>query len=486
MFKNINAKIKAKQQEQAKAKADEQARLQAAEQARLQAVERARLQALASAKEQAQALAIANEKALALANEKALALAPPPPPPWYMNINAGDEFQAVPPLPPHTANADNNTLSVSNVASEVSILTGNYEAKASSESIVRGSSLRAIMAFDDNKKTLWRTAGCCGNGYQRDPYNWGKYVGGGKPNNYFKTATITGEQIDGEWIEIKLPYKLQVTRYTLLTATDCCPHRFPTKFTLLGANDASDSTGWAVLDKRDIDVNPNGKYNVNEPIKFKISAKVHQFNTFRIVFEGSSHEKDNKVMAISGIQMYGLYPTINISGQLENKNAYSNMNNIHPYSNKSIMNKQEGFSSTMQSEEQLLNDLNDFNAKYAIYVNCNTNTPNTCAQQKNILISAYDKIVKSSGSFQSVYSSLNAVNAGVTNTAADASFNDINAKHKQITQLRGELDAKLKELYVTDDSLAYEQQRMFDGTIYTSLIWTVLATTTLFYVFKKI
>ena len=171
---------------------------------------------------------------------------------------------------------------------------------------------------------------------------------------------------------------------------------------------------------------------------------------------------------------------------MENKIAHSNMNNIHPYINKSIMNKMEGFASTMQSEEQLLNDLNDFNAKYAIYVNCNTNTPNACTQQKNILISAYDKIVTSSGSLQAVSSSLANVNAGVTNTVADASFNDIKAKHKHITQMRGELDAKLKELYVTDDSLAYEQQRMFDGTIYTSLIWTVLATTTLFYVFKKI
>jgi len=455
----------------------------AAEQAK--AKEKALAKEHAVAKEQAQTLARAQTlaKANPIINNPKIFVPPPPPPPWSIQINAGEEFQAVPPLPPHTVNADNNTLRVSNVAPELSILMGKYEAKSSSESIVRGSSLRAIMAFDDNQKTLWRTAGCCGNGYQRDPYNWGKYVGGGTPNNYFKTITITGLQIDGEWIQIKLPYKLQATRYTLLTSTDCCPHRFPTKFTLLGANDRS---GWTVLDKRDIDVNPNGKYNVNEPIKFNISAKVHQFNTFRIVFEGSSHEKDNNVMAISGIQIHGLYPTINISGQVGNKNAPVNMNNIHPYSNKSIMNKQEGFSSTMQSEGQLLNDLNDFNAKYAIYVNCNANTPNACTQQKNILISAYDNIVKSSGSFQSVYSSLNAVNADVTNTVADASFNDINAKHKHIAQLRGELDAKLKELYVTDDSLAYEQQRMFDGTIYTSLIWTVLATTALFYVFKKI
>jgi hypothetical protein len=367
---------------------------------------------------------------------------------------------------------------------------GKYVAKSSSESIVRGSSLRAIMAFDNNRKTLWRTAGCCGNGYQRDPYNWGKYIGGGTQSNYFKTMTLTGKQIDGEWIEIKLPYKLQATRYTLLTATDCCPHRFPTKFTVLGANDGS---SWTVLDKRDIDVNPNGKYNVNEPVRFDISTSAHLFNTFRIVFEGSSSEKGNNAIAISGIQIYGLYPTINISGQVENKIAHSKVNNIRPYSIKSIMKKTEGFSSTMRSEEQLINDLNNFNAKYAIYVNCKANTPNACAQQETILNSAYDKIVTfgtnnsvSGGSLYNVSSSFATVNDSLTNTVADASFNDITAKHKNIQQLRGELDAKLKELYVTDDSLAYEQKRMFDGTIYTSLIWTVLATTTLFYVFKKI
>ena len=446
----------------------------------------------ARAKEEARALVLAQKlaKAPPVPNKPKIVVPPPPPPPWSMNINAGDEFQAVPPLPPHRVNADTNTLSVGNVVPKLSILMGKYVAKSSSESIVRGSSLRAIMAFDNNNKTLWRTAGCCGSGYQRDPYNWGKYIGGGKADNYFKTATITGQQIEGEWIEIKLPYKLQATRYTLLTATDCCPRRFPTKFTLLGSNDGRD---WTVLDKRDIDVNPQGKYNVNVPVKFNISTVVQLFNTFRIVFEGSSYEKDNNVMAISGIQIYGLYPTINISGQVENKNTPRNTNNIRPYNNKSIMKKKEGFSPTMQSEEQLINDLNDFNAKYATYVNCKTNTPTACTQQETILKSAYDKIVTfgnnntvSGGSLYGVSSSLANVNDIVTNTVADASFNDIKTKHKHITQMRSELDAKLKELYVTDDSLAYEQQRIFDGTIYTSLIWTVLATTTLFYVFKKI
>jgi len=52
--------------------------------------------------------------------------------------------------------------------------------------------------------------------------------------------------------------------------------------------------------------------------------------------------------------------------------------------------------------------------------------------------------------------------------------------------MRNELDEKLKELHVTEGSLAYEQKRIFDGTAYTGLIWTILATSTLFYVFKRL
>jgi hypothetical protein len=193
-------------------------------------------------------------------------------------------------------------------------------------------------------------------------------------------------------------------------------------------------------------------------------------------------------MNISEIQIYG-YTKINLNGQPDNFQTYSN-NNMHI---------SEGLS-TMQNEQQLLNDLNEFNAKYARYVACSDNILNAnnklnCTDielNKQTVTDAYDRIVAStngaavSGSLYAVKNSISDTNDYVTNDVADATFNDISAKHKNIMQLRGELDEKLKELYVTEDSLAYEQKRMFDGTVYTSLIWTVLATTTLFYVFKKL
>lgn len=193
-------------------------------------------------------------------------------------------------------------------------------------------------------------------------------------------------------------------------------------------------------------------------------------------------------MNISEIQIYG-YTKINLFEQPDNFQTYSN-NNMHI---------SEGLS-TMQNEQQLLNDLNEFNAKYARYVACSDNILNAnnklnCTDielNKQTVTDAYERIVAStngaavSGSLYAVKNSISDTNDYVTNDVADATFNDISAKHKNIMRLRGELDEKLKELYVTEDSLAYEQKRMFDGTVYTSLIWTVLATTTLFYVFKKL
>ena len=176
---------------------------------------------------------------------------------------------------------------------------------------------------------------------------------------------------------------------------------------------------------------------------------------------------------------------INIAGQPDNFQTYSN-NNMHISEGLSIM----------QNEQQLLNDLNEFNAKYARYVACSNNILNAnnklnCTDielNKKTVTDAYDKIAgdAASGSLYAVKNSIADTNDFVTNDVANATFNDISAKHKNIMQLRGELDEKLKELYVTEGSLAYEQKRMFDGTLYTSLIWTVLATTTLFYVFKKL
>ena len=193
---------------------------------------------------------------------------------------------------------------------------------------------------------------------------------------------------------------------------------------------------------------------------------------------------------IGEIKINGLEPRINLAGQIDNFQTYSNND----------MRTVEGYQSTMDYEQQLLHDLNDFNAKYAEYIACTTNlgAGNCSDGDKN---TAYAKLVSldadgnnildasgnnTSGSIFDVSTSLTENNANVTHSAAQTQYNSLKSTHKDIMKMRGELDAKLKELHVTDDSFAYEQKRVFDGTVYTSLIWTVLGTSILFFAFRHL
>ena len=151
----------------------------------------------------------------------------------------------------------------------------------------------------------------------------------------------------------------------------------------------------------------------------------------------------------------------------------------------------------MANETQLLNDLNVFNAAYGSYVeHCKGLTSKrwtdpSCNDLSGNVMTAYNKIATVNGSNVLTGGSLFEVqNSYVTNyvsrEVADASFNIIKTKHKDIMKMRSELDVKLKELNAADGSFTQEQKRILDGTVYTSVIWTVLATTTLYYVFKNI
>jgi len=52
--------------------------------------------------------------------------------------------------------------------------------------------------------------------------------------------------------------------------------------------------------------------------------------------------------------------------------------------------------------------------------------------------------------------------------------------------MRTQLDAKIQELYY-DEANRYNNSKLYlDSTVYTSVLWTILATTIIFYIFKKI
>jgi hypothetical protein len=74
----------------------------------------------------------------------------------------------------------------------------------------------------------------------------------------------------------------------------------------------------------------------------------------------------------------------------------------------------------------------------------------------------------------------------ITTTEYKDNMEKIQNVHKEILRLRNELDIKLAELHRTNDSIFSDSKMEFDATIYTGILWTILATSVIFYVFTKI
>jgi len=119
---------------------------------------------------------------------------------------------------------------------------------------------------------------------------------------------------------------------------------------------------------------------------------------------------------------------------------------------------------------QFTNDLSSFSYTDSyIATQPTTNDAKPLCQRLNDLqnmIKEYSKII-------------NTINPGeYTNQ-----LQDIQKKYKDNIQMRAILQQKLSDIY-SGEKYA-NSKRYLDSTIYTSVLWTILATTILFYVFKK-
>jgi len=393
--------------------------------------------------------------------------------------NEPKEFRAVPPESPFVMHIPQNKLVVNDKTDPTNLINGEYVANSSGAKFSPWKTwLTPIRVFGDKNRYFHGALGW-GHGYKQGPYKWtGRgnepYIGGGTPETYFTTTAVTGEAITGEWIEIKLPYKLKLSKYTIQSYRWWPKHYSPWKFTMLGSEDG---INWVILDRQDVDA--RNAYDSTNTGNFNISKEIPSYNTFRIVIENAGAYLN----LFSGIELYGLKPPkpcMNLMGPCEE--------NFQPYNNSmSIiegMVTAEEMPGVMSANNTLLANLNDFNQKYSLYVLCQkgaTNCDNTIAKEN--VTDAQKNVIDNINTVTDLLSNLTEGKAIID---YDLSHNQISNTHSAIIKLRGELDLKLKEIYVTEDSIAYQQKRMFDGTAYTSLIWTVLATSTLFYVFKHL
>jgi len=69
-------------------------------------------------------------------------------------------------------------------------------------------------------------------------------------------------------------------------------------------------------------------------------------------------------------------------------------------------------------------------------------------------------------------------------------YNDNSKKvidnYNDVISKRSKLDENVKRLLGYDNTIMYEKQNILDSTIYTTILWTVLATSILYYAFTKL
>ena len=304
--------------------------------------------------------------------------------------------------------------------------------------------------------------------------------------NYVGDAITTihnGPTIKGEWLEIELPSLIQLSRYEILpgkidNTDELTP--FPRDFSVLGS---SDGNKWDIIGTES---NYEPSYTDNKtPIEFVTKSKnqykfvrliVSKLNPCGTLFEGLG------AVSISKFNLVGRFCKM-VNGSCETFEVYNKKTNMHQI---------EGLT-MMDAEATLLADLNDFNAKYARYVNCNNAILNKdnklgCSNQdKNIetVNDAYNKISEpSSGSISTV------TNVPVTSYSTHEEYEKKHSKildeHNEIMPLRRELSQKMTQLTEPEKSILNDNMRKNETTSYISMLLTVALTSSLFFIFKKI
>jgi len=166
----------------------------------------------------------------------------------------------------------------------------------------------------------------------------------------------------------------------------------------------------------------------------------------------------------------------------------------------STMPKIEGLTNIMEVESKCLADLVDFNQKYAKYIECSQQTNSTCSTTEKsyqTVETAYQTLINNTNG--DIMALNRAIEENKNISAADkekyreyaipkqqydASYNAIRATHSDfILPVRKELDDKLKELYAVHGSKTEDNRIVYDNVMYTGLLWTVLTSSLVYYVF---
>lgn len=140
------------------------------------------------------------------------------------------------------------------------------------------------------------------------------------------------------------------------------------------------------------------------------------------------------------------------------------------------------------TQAEIDNKVNDIKLELdRLYKRAVPNSNTTGHQQYNVLNSDdinNSNLVKLYGELQFLIQSTKDKDGSIVDNSV--SMDDFLKKHKLILNNRSDIDVKLQELYGMPGSMNDTFLQQYDSTIYLSVIWSVLATSLLFYVFIKL
>lgn len=187
---------------------------------------------------------------------------------------------------------------------------GKYVIKTSSN---YDDNTQGFNAFNETTNTYWECDRVNYNNtsmtknyskYTQTPYSGitpSSYLGGGSENNTWSTKVGPNQnktEIPGEWIEIKLPYKLYLTSYSITTPTFEATNTFPKKFTLVSSNDGE---SWDYVDQQLI--NKDEMPSKTVPRKPFDVTSYNKYSYFRLIITQMG-DKMSK-LRISNIKLNG-------------------------------------------------------------------------------------------------------------------------------------------------------------------------------------
>jgi len=149
----------------------------------------------------------------------------------------------------------------------------------------------------------------------------------------------------------------------------------------------------------------------------------------------------------------------------------------------------------LNSANTVLADLNTFNEKYARYMECNDpilnkeNKLGCTDDDKDIstLNKSYTKLMNATdnGSVQQLFKKV--TNYKYAEVDEDhINFDNIVNQHTDVVSLRKELDEKMKIINGSSDSRYDDSKKKLDNTMFNSILLSVIVTSSLFFIFKKI